>query len=242
MTVMRKRRTLITLFVLTACTSQPTNPTPSREAPEVATLADLRDAIARWHATSATIVYWTSRQRPGLPISAHQCLREYVLVRSDIPMGLRTCDPAGVVKLTWDAPERWRIDVTEAGKTTTAIVVDNRGIVCAPLDVPRSCTPQSAASITRTFAFHQLIAAVGATSREAGIDDDDGITVTSRTIAETPVRCYQRRSGEASATWCFAAGGALLSLVLRTDGRAPTIAEAERVSDDVAPGRFVMPA
>jgi hypothetical protein len=242
MTAMRGLHSIITLFVLIACTSQPTDPAPSREAPESGTLADLRDAIARWHVTPATITYRTSRQRPGLPISAHQCLREYVLVRSDIPMGLRTCDPAGVVTLTWDPPTRWRIDVTEAGKTTTAIVVGNHGIVCGPSHGGGgSCRSRSVGTIARTFPFHQLIVAAGATSRESGIEEGGMITVRSRTVAGMPVRCYQRQSDEASVTWCFAVGGALLSLVLRIDGRAPTIAETEHVSDEVAPGDFVIP-
>jgi hypothetical protein len=242
MSGMRGLRSFVSVLVLIACTSQPTNPAPSREPLEVATLADLRDAIARWHVTSATIVYRTSRQRPGLPISAHQCLREYALVRSDIPMALRTCDPAGVVTLAWDPPARWRIDVTEAGKTTTAIVVGNHGVVCGPSrGDDGSCRSGSVGAIARTFPFHQLIAAVGATSREAGVEDGSGITVTSRIVAGMPVRCYQRRSGATSATWCFDVGGALLSLTLRTAGRGPTIVEAERISDDVAAGRFAMP-
>jgi hypothetical protein len=242
MMAMRGLRPIVSVVVLIACTSQPSDPAPSAEAPESATLADLREAIATWHQTSATIVYRTSRQRPGLPISAHQCLREYALVRSDIPMALRTCDPAGVVTLVWDPPARWRIDVTEAGKTTTAIVEGNHGIVCGLSHGDGgSCRSGSVGTIARTFPFHQLIAAVGATSREAGVEAASGITVTSRIVAGMPVRCYQRRSGTASATWCFAVEGALLSLVLRTEGRAPTIVEAERISDDVSPGRFVIP-
>jgi hypothetical protein len=242
MAAMRGLLPPVTVFVLIACTSPPMDPAPSPHAPESATLPDLRDAIATWHATSATIVYRTSRQRPGLPISAHQCLREYVLVRSDIPMGLRICDPAGVVKLAWDPPARWRIDVTEAGETTTAIVAGDHGMVCGPSNGSGgSCRSGSVGEIARTFPFHQLIAAVGATSREAGIQVGGEITVRSRIVAGIPVRCFQRRSGTASVTWCFAAGGALLSLVLRTEGRAPTIAEAERISDDVVPGRFVIP-
>jgi hypothetical protein len=233
----------VALFVLAACTSPSANhPTPSPQELEQATLADLRGAMATWHATPATITYRTSRQRPGMPVSAHQCLRAYVLVRSDLPMGLRICDPAGVVTLTLDPPARWRIDVTEAGETTTAIVVGNRGIVCGPsLGAGRSCKPRSVASITRTFPFHQLIAAAGATSHEADIDPGGPITVKTSTVAGTPVRCYRHGSGEASATWCVADGGALLSFVLRTIGRAPTIAEAERISDHVAADSFVMP-
>jgi hypothetical protein len=242
MTTRRELRALVALCVLAACTSASVEFAPAPQEPEHATLADLRDAIATWHVTPATITYGTSRQRPGLPVSAHQCLREYALVRSDIPMALRTCDPAGVVTLAWDPPARWRIDVTEAGETTTVIVVGNHGVVCGPSHAgDRSCRSRSVGMIARTFPFHELIAAAVATSREIGIEDRGEITVTSRVVAGTQVRCYRRRSGDASATWCFAAGGALLSLVLRTVGRAPTIAEAERISEDVATDRFVVP-
>ncbi len=242
MTTRRGLLLFVTLFVLVACTSPPADPAPGPQTLEGATVADLRDAIAKWHRTPATITYRTERQRPGLPISAHQCLREFAEKRSQIPMGLRFCNPAGVVTLAWDPPARWRIDVTEAGLTSTAIVVGNHGIVCGPTHgIRESCRSRSVDAIARTFPFHQLIAAVGATSDEAGIDAGGPITVRSGAVAGTPVRCYQRSSGAASATWCFAVGGALLSLVLRTDGRAPTIAGAERISNDVVAKSFTMP-
>jgi hypothetical protein len=178
-----------------------------------------------------------------LPTSAHQCLRAILNdADPDIPEALRTCDPAGVVTLAWDPPARWRIDVTEAGLTTTAIVVGNHGMVCGPSHgIGRPCRSRSVDTIARTFPFHQLIAAVDTTSHETEIDAGGPITVRSGTVAGAPVRCYRRSSGAASATWCFAVGGALMSLVLRTDERAPTIAEAERISDDVLGSRFIMP-
>jgi hypothetical protein len=233
----------VTLCVLVACSSPPVDPAPGGQTPEGATLAELRDAIAKWHRTPASITYRTERQRPGLPVSAHQCLRAILNdADPDIPGALRTCDPAGVVTLAWDPPARWRIDVTEAGLTTTAIVVGNHGIVCGPRHgIVGPCRSRSVDAIARTFPFHQLIAAVGSTSQEAGIDAGGPITFRSGAVAGTPVRCYRRSSGAASVTWCFAIGGALLSLVLRTDERAPTIAEAERISDDVAATRFIMP-
>jgi hypothetical protein len=243
MTVRRDLGAFVALCVLTACTSPSADLAPSSQHLEHATLAALRGAIATWHVTRATITYRTSRQRPGMPVSAHQCLRATINdSEPDIPGALRTCDPAGVVTLASDPPSRWRLDVTEAGETTTAIVVGNHGIVCGPSrGTGRSCRPQPIAAIMRTFPFHQLIAVAGATSREAGIEDGGGITAMSRIVAGMSVRCYRRRSGEASATWCFAAGGALLTLVLRTVGRAPTVAEAERISNDVAADRFDVP-
>jgi outer membrane biogenesis lipoprotein LolB len=233
---------IVAACLLAACTTPATERTSDPRPTEIAALDDLRAADARWHRMPATITYRTERQRPGLPASAHQCLREFVDYREDIPDALRTCDPAGVVTLVWDPPKRWRIDVTEALTTTTAIVVGDRGVVCdSSTGAARTCRSQPVHEIVRTFPFHELIATTGATSRQVGIAAGGPTTVRERIVAGSSVRCFERLSGETSATWCFTPDGRLASLAIRTEGRGPTTAIAERVSGEIDAARFVGP-
>jgi hypothetical protein len=232
----------ITVSLFVGCTRPPAERAHEQPQPETATLDDLRAADALWHRVPATITYRTERQRPGLPASAHQCLRGFVDEREDIPHALRMCDPAGVVTLVWDPPTRWRIDVSEGETTTTAIVVGDRGVTCdLTRGTARACRTHPAREIARTFPFHELIAAIATTSREMGVAPDGPVTVRIESVAGSSVRCYQRRSEETSVTWCFAPDGALLSMAIRTEGRGPTIAVAETVTDMVDGDRFARP-
>ena len=159
--------------------------------------------------------------------------------RSGIPEALRFCDPKGVVTLVWDPPRRWRLDVEEAGTTTTAMVVGRDGILCErPDGAEASCRPRSLDALLTDVPFPELI--VGAVSTARGVDLSPGapVTVTTGVVAGVPVRCFERRSGSSAARWCFAGDGALLSITLETEGRAPTIIEATRLSHAVDDARF----
>jgi hypothetical protein len=235
---------LVVAVVLSGCTPSssgpPNAPTGTPAATQtVTTAAELRAAVARWHRTSATITYRTERQRPGLPESVHQCLRAVVEERSGVAAALRYCDPSGIVTLVWDPPRRWRLDVGEAGTTTTAVVVGGDGLVCvrgAP-----SCRSRTVVQILRDLPFAELMTGVAETARSAGLSADGPVTMTEDVVAGIPVRCLERRAGASAARWCFADDGALLSLALEIEGHAPTMIEATRVSDDVDDARFDPP-
>ena len=235
---------LLATIALSACTSassgRPIPPTGTPTAvTTVATIGELRDAVATWHRTSATITYRSERQRPGLPESVHQCLRAVVEDRTGVAAALRFCDPNGIVTLAWDPPRRWRLDVEEAGTTTTAIVVGRDSILCQrPDGAERSCRSRAVDAILEDLPFRELIAGVVRTLRSVGISPGGSIIVTPDLVAGEPVRCFERRSGASAARWCFADEGELLSLELMTEGREPTIIEAARVSDEVDDARF----
>ena len=235
---------LLATIAVSACTSassgRPISPTGTPTAvTTVATIGELRDAVATWHRTPATITYRSKRQRPGLPESVHQCLRAVVEERTGVAAALRFCDPNGVVTLAWDPPLRWRLDVEEAGTTTTAIVVGRDSILCErPDGAERSCRSRADGAILGDLPFRELIAGVAGTLRSVGLSPGGSITVTPDFVAGEPVRCFERRSGGSAARWCFAAEGELLSLELMTEGRVPTIIEAARVSDEVDDARF----
>ena len=159
--------------------------------------------------------------------------------RSGIQEGLRFCDPKGVVTLVWDPPRRWRLDVEEAGTTTTAIVVGHDGILCErPDGAEASCRPRSVGTLLAEVAFRELIVGADSTARGVHLSRGAPVTVTTGVVSGVPVRCFERRSGSSAAGWCFAGDGALLSITLETEGRAPTIVEAARVSHAVDDERF----
>jgi hypothetical protein len=231
----------VALSCTAASSGPPEEPTGTPTAVPTATrVAELRAAVASWHRTSATITYRTERQRPGLPESVHQCLRAVVEERSGVPAALRYCDPSGIVTLVWDPPRRWRLDVEEAGTTTTTIVVGDEGLICVRGEP--SCRARNSGQIVDELPFVELISGFARTARSTGLSSDGPVTMTEDIVAGIPVRCLERRAGASAARWCFADDGALLSLELDTEGHAPTIIEATHVSDEVDDARFRLPA
>jgi len=78
--------TLLVVVLSTSCTVTSVPRAHPASRVETVTIGDLQEALARWHRVSATVIYRTNRQQPGLPPSAHQCLRRYVDNRADIPI------------------------------------------------------------------------------------------------------------------------------------------------------------
>ena len=226
--------TLLVGVLATACTvtSDPrAHPTPRVQT---GTMGDLQKALARWHQVAVTVVYRTARQQPGLPSSAHQCLRRFVDDRADIPIGLAKCDPAGIARLVWDPPTRWRLVVTEADRTNSATAVGERSVVCAQANGgDERCRRGSRDRLVRSFPFHELVTSVRSVLHELDIDALGPVTVTHRLVGTAAADCFERASSGSSAEWCFGSDGTLLSLELRAEGRAPTSVEVKRISSDV---------
>jgi hypothetical protein len=235
--------TLLVGAVATSCTF--TSDPQTHPAPRIltVTVSDLQEALARWHQVTATVVYRTERQQPGLPSSAHQCLRRFVDDRADIPIGLAKCDPAGIARLVWDPPARWRLGVTEAGRTVSATVVGDRSVMCAWVNGrAERCRRRSGERLIRRFPFHELVAGVRSVLQELGIDALGPVTVTHRPVGSTVADCFERASGGSSAEWCFGSDGTLLALELHAEDRAPTLVEVMRISSDVRWTSFDAPS
>jgi len=226
--------TLLVGALATACTSTSVpqaDPSPRNLTVKI---GDLHKALDRWHHVAATVVYRTDRQQPGLPSSAHQCLRRFVDDRADIPIGLAKCDPSGVARLVWDPPDRWRLEVTEANRTISATVVGDRATVCARANGrDERCRRRAGDRLVRGFPFHELVTGVRAVLDELGIDGLEPVTVTHRSVGIAVADCFERASGGSSAVWCFGSDGALLALELHAEDRAPTLVEVKRISSDV---------
>ena len=226
--------TLLVVVLSTSCTVTSVPRAHPASRVETVTIGDLQEALARWHRVSATVIYRTNRQQPGLPPSAHQCLRRYVDDRADIPIGLAKCDPAGVARLVWDPPARWRLEVTEAYRITSATVVGDRSVVCVQANGrdERCRLWRSSDRPVQALPFHELVAGVGSVLHELGIDPLGPVTVTHRLVGNAAADCFERASDGSSAEWCFGSGGTLLALELRAEDRAPTFVEVKRFSAD----------
>jgi hypothetical protein len=222
---------LLAVCVLVACTARATDVRPSPPDSAPATLDDLRAAFARWRRSEVTVTYRTERQRPGLPMSAHQCLRGFVDEREDIPIALELCDPGGLARIRLTGRTRWSIDVEEGGTILRAIVQGRRGLTCVEGDLCRRRVPSA---IVRSFPFHELIGGVDDTLDEISVGSSGTVTIARRESGDTDVDCFEVGTATASATWCFDDEGILRTLRIRTPGRAPTIAEAARVSSEPA--------
>jgi hypothetical protein len=154
--------------------------------------------------------------------------------RADIPIGLAKCDPAGVARLLWDPPTRWRLEVTEAYRTVSATVDGERSVVCARANGgDERCRRRSSDRLVRSFPFHELVTGVPSVLDELGIDGLGPVTITHGRVGTAAVDCFVRASGASSAEWCFGSDGTLLALTLSAEGRAPTSVEVRRITSDV---------
>ena len=105
-----------------------------------------------------------------------------------------------------------------------------------------SCRSRTVDAILRDLPFRELIAEASSTAGAVGLSPGGPVTMTTDVVAGLPARCFERRSGASAARWCFSDEGALLSLELTEEGRAPTAIEASRVSGGVDPKAFDPPA
>ena len=105
-----------------------------------------------------------------------------------------------------------------------------------------SCRSRAVDAILRDLPFRELIVGANSAVSAVGLPPAGRVTMTTDVIAGLPARCFERRSGESAARWCFSDDGVLLSLELTEEGRAPTEVEATRVSGGVDPNGFDPPA
>jgi hypothetical protein len=75
-------------------------------------LARLESLGATWLRTPATITYSTVERDAGSAASIHQCLRR--MFESVVATAMRACSGEGELALTWDPPDRWRMEVSNA--------------------------------------------------------------------------------------------------------------------------------
>ena len=213
---------LLILSVLVGCTSadedEPslspvssptplTSPVPSPEARD--RLAALGD---EWFRTVATITYHTTAPVPGQPVTAHLCLRQLadrlqIFGAEGRTALLRRCSRQGSLRLVWDPPNGWRMDVITPVDRFTLTSAHERTRLCRFRDPDDCRATQTADAIDRAGVDvffrppEQILDEIGATE-VAQIDSPDDAVV--------PVECFAASGRNEHVEWCYAADGSLV--------------------------------
>ena len=231
------------LLVLTAsavgCTRSVTSEvegegTPSPSGSQIDPQDRLLELGEAWSRTSATVSYRTSGPVPGQPTTAHLCLRQMFDddFGEDRTTLLRRCSRQGTLRLVWDPPDAWQMDVVTPVDRFTLISTHDRTQICRKGD-PQTCrTIPTAEAIVRAKAdvFFQkpqeILAAIGATGVKttASPTEYDGL----------PVECFAATGRDEHVEWCFSDEGVLLSFLRGSATNGWESLEADSVSDEVA--------
>ena len=198
-----------------------------------------------WFQTSATIAYLSADHAPGEAISPHQCLRQMVGEDNDRQTALRTCMQEGVIKLAWDPPGRWRMDVSSADGTFTLISTPTASYLCRDVDRGvAGCAVRSSTEVENGTPFRFLLMRPRQVFDEIGANDEGAVTQTSaRTIAGLSADCFLAAGKEKQemdrVEWCYSGRGILLFFSTATQEGGSTTLEATAVTTEVSDAQFV---
>lgn len=183
-----------------------------------------------WFRTPATVSYRTSGPVQGQPTTAHLCLRQMFDddFGEDRTALLRKCSRQGTLRLVWDPPDGWQMDVITPVDRFTLASTHDRTQICRRGD-PHACRaiPTAEAIVkARADVFFQgpgkILAAIGATGVKttASPTEYDGL----------PVECFAATGRDEHVEWCFSEKGVLLSFLLGSATSGWQSIEASSVS------------
>ena len=194
-----------------------------------------------WLRTAATVTYRTVGAVDGQPTSTHQCLRQLVDTREDIVPSLRRCSREGELELSWDPPERWRMEVITPIDRFTLLSSRARTTIC-PRGDPNACRPISPAEAIARAGIdilfqrpEEILHVIGA--EEVHVSDGAGPEGIG-----SPVECFRASGPNGHAEWCYTSEGVLVSLQEGAGMSDWTILEATAVTAGVDPVDFEPPS
>jgi hypothetical protein len=200
------------------------------------------DALGEaWFRTPATITYQTTGKVPGQPASSHQCLRQLVGGAIDRRTALRMCSRQGLLKLAWDPPDRWRMDVTSPVDRFNVLSTTDGSVICPAADGDRACRPISTRAAKRASPFSFLFVRPERILDAIGATDGAVVAEPGTEVARVGVTCFAASGRRGRAEWCYSRGGLLLSFLEGAGGDLTTL-EAVAVSSQVFEGDFEPPA
>lgn len=215
----------------------PSSTSPSASVPSADARARLIELGDAWLRTAATVTYRTVGAVDGQPTSTHQCLRQMVDTREDIVPSLRKCSRQGELELTWDPPERWRMEVSTPVEHFTLISTGARTRIC-PGGNPHACRPISPALASAEAGVDILFRRPEQFLHVIGTDE---VHVSDRGVPEgigTPVECFGATGSNGHAEWCYTSDGVLVSLLEGAGVGDWTVLEATAVEPGVDPAVF----
>ena len=166
-----------------------------------------------WLETPATVVYSTLEHNAGSATSIHQCLRQ--VVETSVETAIRMCNPKGELTLSWDPPDRWRMEVSNARGDSLLVSTPEGAYHCHRSDAGRRrCAPTSPDELESEAPFGAIFRRPAQILRELG----PGAAATlaerpQREIAGIRAECFSAtgpdgRGGRAD--WCYSRDGVLL--------------------------------
>ena len=210
--------------------SPSTSPVPSVEARE--RLVALGE---QWTTTGATVTYRTTAPVPGQPQTAHLCLRQLAdrdqwdrtKIGEERTKLLRSCSRQGSLRLVWDPPDRWRMDVVTPVDRFTLLFTQERARICRGED-QRPCreipTAEAVAMASADVFFRpsvHILDEIGATEVTAIGSPEDPVV---------PVECFAASGPDQHVEWCYAADGTLVSFLRGPSAKGWISFEATKVS------------
>jgi len=233
---------LVLMVVATAC---PSNASPRNLDTENTTSATSKgDPRARldalgdaWFRTPGKITYRTTGKVPGQPASSHQCLRQLVGGVIDRQTALRMCSRQGRLKLTWDPPARWRMDVTSPVDRFSLLSTTHGSFFCPAAEGDRECSSISTPAAKRVSPFGFLFLSPGRILDGIGASDGAVVSEPGTEVAGVDVECFSTSGRRGRVEWCYSTEGVLLSFLVRAGDHLTTL-EAVAVSSQVFEGAF----
>jgi hypothetical protein len=112
--------------------------------------ARLESLGTTWLRTPATVTYRTIERDAGDATSIHQCLRR--MLETVVATAIRICSGEGELALTWDPPDRWRMEVSNAHGSSVLVSTPDGAYRCQRSDAGRRRCEQTPAGELESIA------------------------------------------------------------------------------------------
>jgi hypothetical protein len=214
-----------------ACTGASASSSTVSETPAASSKDNPMDRLtalaASWFETGASVVYRTTAHVPGQPTTAHLCLRQMFDddFGEDRTALLRRCSRQGTLRLMWDPPDVWRMDVITPVDRFTLASTDDRTQICRRgicRAIPRDEAIVDAGADVFFHGPRRILDEIGATAVRA--------VASPEPIAGLGVECFAANGPEVHVEWCFSDKGVLLSFLRGSGASGWESVEASRVT------------
>jgi hypothetical protein len=188
-----------------------------------------------WSRASATITYRTVAPVPGQPSSTHQCLRQLITSLNDREDALRRCSRQGHMKLTWDPPDRWRMEVTSPIERFRLVSTPDGGLLCETGGEPEpACRTIPSRRVLTASPFGFLLLSPGEILEDIGAPRDAVAASPTTDVVGEQVECFHASGPRGHIEWCYSGDGLLLSFLRGSATEGWTSIDATSVSRPVA--------
>jgi hypothetical protein len=230
---------VVILFVVTgsACIGPGTSSSTVSETPTASSEDNPMDRLtalaASWFKTSASVVYRTTAPVPGQPTTAHLCLRQMFDddFGEDRTALLRRCSRQGTLRLLWDPPDGWRMDVITPVDRFRLVSTPDGSLRCERVADPNApCRSISSRRAQTASPFGFLLMAPDEILEEVGAPLDSVQASPAGDLIGEQLECFRASGPEEHVEWCYSRDGLLLSFLRGSAAGGWTSIEATSVS------------